>query len=161
MTDNKDLKFAAILSPNRSLTPKGFAILMTCIAVVSFSTGIVFVRMGAWPVFGFFGLDVALLYWAFKKNFADSEVRERVEVTDRELVVQRFIPKNPVCEYRFTRHWVRLELIEDKARELIGSLVIHSHGKRMEIASFLGPDERKEFYTALDRALVTASVNQQ
>ena len=133
---------------------------MTFMAVVSFAAGMAFVRIGAWPVFGFFGLDVALLYWAFKKNFADCEIRELVEVTDNELVVHRFAPKQPVKEYRFIRHWVRLELVEDKARELIGSLFIHSHGKAEEIAAFLGPDERKEFYSALHQALNnTAEIN--
>ena len=159
MTDNKNLKFAAELTSNRSLSRRGFAILMIFMAVVSFTAGMAFVRMGAWPVFGFFGLDVALLYWAFKKNFADCEIRELVEVTDSELIVHRFVPKKPVQEYHFIRHWVRLELIEDKARELIGSLVIHSHGKAVEIASFLGPDERKEFYTALYQALNTTTIS--
>jgi len=159
MTDNKNLKFAAILTPNHSLQPKGFAILMTVVAAVSFTTGVVFILLGAWPVFGFLGLDVALLYWAFKQNYADGEKRELVEITDRELIVQYFAAKEPVREYRFNLHWVRLELIEDKARELIGSLIVYSHGKRIEIASFLGPDERKEFYRVLNRALNSASLN--
>jgi len=153
MTDNKNPEFSAILTANRSLSKRGFAILMTCVALVSFAAGIAFLRMGAWPVFGFFGLDVALLYWAFKKNFADCDVRELVEVTDSELIVHHFAPKTPAQEYRFLRHWVRLELIEDQARKLVGSLNIHSHGKSIEIAAFLGPDERKEFYLALNRAL--------
>ena len=153
MTDNKNQKFAAVLTANRSLSKRGFLILMGFVALVSFCAGIAFIRMGAWPVFGFFGLDVVLLYWAFKKNYADSDIRELVEVTDSELVIHRFAPKTPVREYRFIRHWVRLELIEDQARKLIGSLKIHSHGKSIEIAAFLGPDERKEFYTALNRAL--------
>lgn len=153
MTDTKKVKFSAVLSPNRSLTPTGFVIIMSVVALVSFAAGIMFVRMGAWPVFGFFGLDAALLYWAFKRNFADSEQREIVEVTDHELLVQRWFPKQPVEEHRFLRHWVRINLAEDKARELIGCLTVHSHGKSIEIASFLGGDERKEFYQALSAAL--------
>ncbi len=128
---------------------------MTLVAAVSFTAGLAFVKMGAWPVFGFFGLDVALLYWAFKNNFADSKVSELVEITGHELVVQRHSPAKPMQEHRFIRHWVRLELVEDKTRELVGSLTIHSHGNSIEIASFLGPDERKEFYTVLNRALVS------
>ena len=159
MTDNKNLKFAAVLTPNRSLNPKGFAILMGLVTLVSFVTGVVFILLGAWPVFGFFGLDVALLYWAFKKNFADGEKRELVEVTDRELIVQYFAARKPIREHRFNLHWVRLELMEDRARELVGSLFVRSHGKRIEIASFLGPDERKDFYQALIRALNSTSLN--
>jgi uncharacterized membrane protein len=37
---------------------------MGCIAAVSFAAGIGFLLIGAWPVFGFFGLDVVLIWWA-------------------------------------------------------------------------------------------------
>lgn len=126
---------------------------MAFIGTVSFIAGGFFVWLGAWPVFGFFGLDVVLIYWAFKKNFSDCETREIIELTEQDIVVQRFLPKKPVREYRVNRHWARLELAEDKARELIGALTIRSHGKIIEIASFLGPDERKGFYRELSRAL--------
>ncbi|HFC05369.1 MAG TPA: DUF2244 domain-containing protein, partial [Rhizobiales bacterium] len=75
-------------------------------------------------------------------------------------VVYRYLPKKPVQEFRLNRHWVRLDLAEDKARELIGALTVHSHGKVLEIGSFLGPDERKEFYRALNRALNKACISQ-
>lgn len=156
MTDKiKKSHFNAVLTPNRSLSPKGFAILMGIVGGISFVAGIMFVRMGAWPVFGFFGLDVALLYWAFKRNYADGEVRELIEVNEHELIITRFVKNTESSQQRFLRSWARIELAEDKVRELIGSLTIHCHGKTTEIAAFLGPDERKEFFKALQRALVT------
>lgn len=115
--------------------------------------------LGAWPVFGFFGLDVLLIYWAFKKNFSDGEIRELIEITDRDFIVHRFVPKKSIQKHQWNRHWIRLELAEDKARKLIGTLTVHSHGKVIEIASFLGPDERKEFYQALNRALISTRVS--
>ena len=60
--------FRAVLHPHRSLGPRGFLILMLAIGGISFVTGMVFLSMGAWPVFGFFGLDVLLVYVAFKLN---------------------------------------------------------------------------------------------
>ncbi len=159
MDDKNNIKFSAVLTPNRSLSPNGFVALMAVFGGVSFIAGAVFVWLGAWPVFGFFGLDALLVYWAFKKNFSDSKRRELIEITDRDLVVRRFTPKKPVREYRLNRHWARLELAEDKARELVGALTVHSHGKVIEIASFLGPDERKEFYTILNQALNTEKIS--
>src|SRR5262245_46469945 len=64
--------FSAIITPHRSLNRIGFIILMSSVCLVSFIGGIVFLMAGAWPVFGFFGLDVALLYWAFKLNYAQA-----------------------------------------------------------------------------------------
>ena len=53
--------FSALLTPHRSLGPTGFLILMACLGGLSFVSGIIFVSLGAWPVFGFFGLDVLLI----------------------------------------------------------------------------------------------------
>jgi len=155
MTDHKKTyHFQAVLTPNRSLSPEGFAVIMACVGMVSFVSGIMFVRMGAWPVFGFFGLDVALLYWAFKRNYSDGDVRELIEVTEYELIVQRYRKDQKIEELKFLRNWVRLDLAEDKVRELIGALTIECHGKTTEIGHFLGPDERKEFFLALRRAMI-------
>ena len=61
--------FSAIITPHRSLSSTGFLIFMLCIGGISFAAGMVFLMLGAWPVFGFFGLDVALVYWAFRANY--------------------------------------------------------------------------------------------
>ena len=61
--------FRALLTPHRSLGPTGFLVLMAALAGISFVTGLVFYLAGAWPVMGFFGLDVALVYLAFRLNY--------------------------------------------------------------------------------------------
>ena len=50
--------FSAVITPHRSLGRTGFLLLMLCIGAVSFVCGLLFLVIGAWPVFGFFGLDV-------------------------------------------------------------------------------------------------------
>ena len=61
--------FSAVLTPHRSLSATGFVIVMALVGGVSFAAGIAFLLMGAWPVFGFFGLDVLLIYLAFRANY--------------------------------------------------------------------------------------------
>jgi uncharacterized membrane protein len=61
--------FAATITPHRSLGSTGFLILMLCIGALSFVSGMVFLMLGAWPVFGFLGLEVLLIYVAFRANF--------------------------------------------------------------------------------------------
>jgi uncharacterized membrane protein len=66
--DNDELEptiFSVVIRPHRSLGSLGFLVLMAVFGAVSFAAGVAFLLMGAWPVFGFFGLDVLLLYWAF------------------------------------------------------------------------------------------------
>ena len=61
--------FSARVTPHRSLNRTGFLVLMAFIGVVSFVAGVAFCLMGAWPVLGFFGLDVLVIYWAFRDQF--------------------------------------------------------------------------------------------
>lgn len=153
MTDKEEFHFAATLTPNRSLSPTGFAMLMGFVSVVSFGAGIAFMLMGAWPIFGFFGLDVAFLYWAFKRNFADGKISETVQVSASEIVVCKQVPGKPQSCKRFLKNWVKVSLAEDTVREIIGSLTITAHGRSTEVAGFLSPDERKEFYLEFKKAL--------
>ena len=70
MEQSNPKSWRATLTPHRSLTRQGFVILMSAIAGLSFGIGLFFYIIGAWPVVGFMGLDVVLIWWAFSKNFA-------------------------------------------------------------------------------------------
>lgn len=153
MQPEKQPSFRAVLRPNRSLSNRGFVILMSVVGLISFVAGVAFMMIGAWPIFGFFGLDVALIYWAFRCNFRDSEWREIVEVTPHEIVVSQVSPRHEVKEMRFTRPWVSVDLVRDDERELVGALTLSQSGRRFEIAQCLGPDEKAGFYQALREAL--------
>ena len=60
--------FSAVLTPHRSLGAVGFVVLMSLLSALSFAAGIMFYLIGAWPVVGFLGLDVLLVYLAFRAN---------------------------------------------------------------------------------------------
>src|SRR5215218_2196550 len=81
--------FSARLTPHRSLNRTGFLVLMAFLCAVSFVAGVAFLLMGAWPVFGFFGLDVLVIYWAFRVNFRSADATEDIVITPSELRVRR------------------------------------------------------------------------
>ncbi|MGE0565419.1 MAG: DUF2244 domain-containing protein [Pseudolabrys sp.] len=147
--------FAAIITPHRSLGSTGFLILMAAVAVVSFGAGMAFLMMGAWPVLGFFGLDVALLYWAFRINYRRASAFEEITVTPEFMAVRKVSHRGEVKEWRANPLWVRLEqdVHEDYGVERL-SLV--SRGERVAVGGFLGPEEKVTFAHALDRALAQA-----
>ena len=105
------LALNAVLYPHRSLAPRGFLILMCAVAMVSFAAGVVFAYHGAWPVFGFFGLDVLVIYWAFKVNFRSAKASEEITVTQSELRVRRISHRGHVAEWVLNPLWVRFEQI--------------------------------------------------
>src|SRR3954454_5893172 len=147
--------FSARLTPHRSLNRTGFLAVMLFLSAVSFVTGLVFLMMGAWPVFGFFGLYVLVIWWSFKVNFRSARAREEIVVTPTELRVRRVSHRGQVAEFVFNPLWVRLdqEVDEDFGIE---HLYLISRGRRIIIASFLGPDEKASFHNALVAALNAA-----
>src|SRR4029078_9097194 len=77
-----DRQFRALLTPHRSLSPTGFMILMGAVCLVSFGTGLLFYLLGAWPVIGFMGLDVLLIYVAFRLNYREGRLYELVDLKE-------------------------------------------------------------------------------
>eukprot|EP01030_Chromulinospumella_sphaerica_P015967 gene15968-15775_t len=133
----------ATLTPHRSLTRQGFAMVMGLVVAVNLVVGGMFMAMGAWPITGFAGLDVLLIWWAFRVNFADARRLERIRITEHELVLDRLRDNHPPEQQRFNRRWVRVELEQDQERELIGRLSLVSGQTRAAIGEFLAPEERK------------------
>jgi uncharacterized membrane protein len=147
-------RFSAVLTPHRSLGPHGFMILMTAVCLVSFGTGLLFYMIGAWPVMGFMGLDVALIYIAFRLNFRALRLYETVDLTNDALTVTRVAPSGKSQSWSFNPYWVRLSLQERIGRS--SELSLASHGNRLVFASFLTDEEREDFATALSSALSSA-----
>ena len=147
--------FSARLTPHRSLNRTGFLVLMTFLSVVSFATGIAFLLMGAWPVFGFLGLDVLVIYWAFRVNFRRAAATEEITVTPSELRVRRVSHRGHVAEWVLNPLWVQLDQ-KVHAEFGIERLYLVSRGRRVSIGNFLGADEKASFAKALLAALQTA-----
>ena len=147
--------FSARLTPHRSLGRTGFLVLMTFLCAVSFVTGIAFWLMGAWPVFGFFGLDVLVIWWAFRVNFRRGNASEEITVTPWELRVRRVSHRGHVVEWVLNPLWVQLDQ-KTHAEFGIERLYLVSKGRRVSVGSFLGPDEKASFAKALLAALQAA-----
>ncbi|MCA3554336.1 DUF2244 domain-containing protein [Aestuariivirga sp.] len=148
----------ATLTPHRSLDRKGFYLLMGLVALVNLIVAGMFVALGAWPIAGFAGLDVLLVWWAFRMNFADARKLERISITEHELVLERESERRPPQQLRFVRRWVRVELEEDRERELIGQLLLVSGRTRVAVGEFLAPEERKTLAQALKSALAVPRI---
>jgi uncharacterized membrane protein len=144
--------FSAIVTPHRSLGSLGFLILMVAVGGISFAAGIAFLMMGAWPVFGFFGLDVFLVYLAFRANYRAAAAYEEVTVTASELKVRKVTHRGRVSEWTLNPVWVKLDRVTHEEFG-IEQLFLTSRGRRLPIASFLGPQEKESFAAALGAAI--------
>ncbi len=143
--------FDAVLRPNRSLSPRGFFWLMAAFGAACFITGVGFITAGAWPVFGFLGLDVVILYIAFRASYRTGNLAEEIRLTDSELRVRRILPSGRAREWKFQPYWLQVNI--DTPPEHESQLILRSHGKALTIGAFLTPDERLEVADALRDAL--------
>ena len=144
--------FSAVITPHRSLTRVGFLVLMAAFGAASFIAGMVFLIAGAWPVFGFFGLDALLLYWAFRLNYRHAGAYEEVHITSSKLTVRKVSHRGRAREWVLNPLWVKLD---KAAHEDFGieRLFFVMRGKQLAIASFLGPEEKASFAQELGAAL--------
>lgn len=141
-----------ILHPHRSLSPRGFLILMSGISAVSFIAGVAFWLLGAWPVMGFFGLDVLLIYWAFKINYRSGRAYEVIDITPDVLTLTRVSPKGSSEKFEINPYWARVGLSTDHPDGRT-SLRIIAQGRELLIGQFLNDEERGALAEALRAAL--------
>ncbi len=143
--------FDAVLTPHRSLSLLGFAIVMAAVAAVNVGLGVAFMLRGAWPIFGFCGLDVLLFYVMFRLNYRSARMFERVRLLPDELIVERHDMRGRKESWSFHPYWLRIAM--DDPPEHHSQLVLSSHGRSLAIGGFLTPGERFDLAQALRLAL--------
>ena len=144
--------FDVMLRPHRSLSPRGFWLLMTVISTICFAAGVAFMALGAWPVFGFLGLDVLAIYIAFRLNYRRARLFETVRLLSDTLEVRRVHPNGRIEAWTLAPNWLSVE-VEGFQGSNRGAVRLRSHGRVLRIGRFLSPEERRSLAAALQEAL--------
>lgn len=150
--------FEATLYPHRSLPQRGFWLLLGAVAAVSFTMGLVFAAAGAWPILGFFGLDVALFYLAFRMNYRAGQLFEHIQLFENEIRIRRVHPNGRVQSWSMQPNWLQITAVpsSEALKAPIPEIRLRSHGKTIGIGRFLTDDERTDLAETLKRALEDA-----
>ena len=128
--------FQLVLRPN-ALSRDGFIILMMVFAAICLVAGGFFLAIGAWPVFGFFGLDILILYLAFRINYRRARRYEMLEMRDGRLVLSKVTATGKVRDWVFDPYWVRVRLEKVASILRFSDLFLSSHGQKLLWAGFL------------------------
>jgi len=153
MTTTAAPLFDARLMPHRSLPRRGFVVLLVSLAVALGVLAFGFWSLGAWPVAGFCGLEVLLVWGAFELNYRAGRAHEAVRLDAESLTVTRVDARGRTASWSFEPGWVRVAM--EQADEEGSRLVLLSHGRRLAIGCFLTEGERAEVAEALNDALRT------
>ena len=142
------------LNAYRSLGANGFWAVMALVVAVNVVVGVVFMIVGAWPVLGFCGLDVALVFFAFKLNYRSGRTSETIDVSPQALTLTRTHPSGDEERHVFNPSWVRVRLMQ--RRDGRNELRLASHGEELHFGAFLSDSERRQFARSLTGALLAA-----
>jgi uncharacterized membrane protein len=143
--------FQAHLRPHRSLSRRAFRRIMLAVTLFSLTVSVVAFLGGAWPVFGFMGLDIALVWFALRLSYRRALVSEVLELDQHALTVERTDPSGRGKKWRLQPAWLRVELAEPILPQT--PVMLRSHGQELPIGVFLHPDQRREIASDLRAAL--------
>ena len=143
--------FEALLYPQRSLGRRGYTILIAGTALVVSIYGLVFLLLGAWPIFGFLGGEWALFWFLFRHHHRGDDRAERIRLYADHLLFERFDRRGGHTAERLQPYW--LSVILERAEEPDNALYLRSHGKLIQIGAFLSPQERRGLAEELRRVL--------
>jgi len=147
--------FSATLRPYRSLSRNGFILLMLLFGGTCFSMGIFYMLAGAWPVFGFLGIDVVLLYLAFRVNYHSAKAYEEVIVRRDVLIIRHISARGKIQELSFNPFWAKLHVSRDE-EGVVTRISVTARGERSDVGKFLNPEDKTTFAKAFGAALAEA-----
>lgn len=153
--DNPSSRYGIVLWPHRSLTPRGFKILMLVLAGLMFTIGLGFFLVGAWPVIGFLGLEIFVVWLAFRMNYRAARKRETLHADARTFRIERTSADGDTKVEELATPWLqaRLEHDPERAHTETEKLVVRSHGRETEIGAFLHQAEKKQLLPEINSML--------
>lgn len=145
--------FAATLTPQRSLTGRGLRLAALVLVAGGSAVAALFLVLGAWPVAGFVGVELALVLGLLLMHHRLGRTTvEEVVLHAHALTVTRRRGGRSVARWEFPPGWLRVSVVEDEHGRAAGVLLA-SHGRRLAIGRFLSREEQTELAAALRAAL--------
>lgn len=132
--------FTFVARRSNSLSSGGRFFVLGSLAVVHFAISLGFALNGAWLVVPFAGLDILLVYLAFRYVEQRAGDYECLTFLDDNVVIERRVAGR-TDRFEFNRHWVQVTFIEAKGAER-GRLVLRSHGKEVAFGVHLSGEQR-------------------
>lgn len=144
----------AIVEPPSSLSPRGFDRVMLALGCVSFFMGCVFILVKAYPVAGFMGLEVLLLWLVFRASMRSQQARTYLRITAETVDLRKVDAKGRERLARMPAYFARVEF--DRGASGPRSLRLAHSGRRYAIGEHLTQRERESLARRLDQALAAA-----
>ena len=144
----------AEIRPHRSLSERGFIVLIAVVTLANCASAAVFIYMGAFYVPFFLGIDVIAVIVAFLASFRAQRQVQRVQVTAREVTVTHETRRSRTVVWESPTAFTRVSVEREEGRTVGVRLTLS--GRQHAVAQALSPRERGEFAVALEDAIRSA-----
>jgi uncharacterized membrane protein len=141
----------AVITPHRSMSSKGFIILIGVLTTINIVSAGFFLYLGAGPVPIFLGLDLVAVIVAFAVSNRAARRHERIRVTASEVVVTQASPQGEQTVWTSPTAFTRLAMVGDVGDA--AHLRLRLSDRELQVARDLSRPEREAFAKALDTAL--------
>jgi len=144
----------AVLEPPRSLTTRGLNRVMLILGAFSAVFSLGFLLVGAWPVVGFLGAEILVLWLVFQWSFRAQTARTYVRVTAEEVDVRKVDGWGRERRASMASHFARVEF--DRTATGPNALRLATSRTAYPLGEFLTPRERETFARRLMQAISDA-----
>lgn len=138
----KPNEFRLLLQPNASLQRHHAWVLIALVGMLLMIIGTGFALIGVWLVLPFSGGELALLAYALFSSMKASARCEIITVSPNKIKVEKLAPEW-IQRIEYVKAWVRVDWVPAKIKGGESRLFIGSHGKMVEIGSFLRGEEKR------------------
>ena len=133
---------------NNSLSSSGRRLVFAFILTVSFGIAAAFsVALGAWPIMPFAGIEMAVLYVAFRYVDTHAGDYERITIKGDSVAVE-VREGGRLAHFELNRYWAQVVCDREGAH-----LALRSHGREIEVGRHVRDEQRLEMARGLSREL--------
>lgn len=144
---SRAIEFRRIARRNNSLSSTGRLLVFVFIFVVSVGIAAAFAAFGAWLILPFAGIEMLVLYLAFRYVERHAADYDQIEIDGDQVRLER-LEAGSLHTAALSRYWARVVVSRDGSR-----LALRSHGREFEIGRTLSDEQRLELAQALKRRL--------
>jgi uncharacterized membrane protein len=143
-------EFLHVARRNNSLSSTGRFLVFAFIFIVSVGIAAAFAVLGAWLILPFAGIEMLVLYVAFRYVDRHAADYERIAIDDDTVKVE-FLEAGRTRSHALSSYWARVVVDPDGSR-----LALRSHGRELEIGRYMSDEQRLDLARTLRRRLHAA-----
>lgn len=131
-----------VLRPNNSSTWRFNMLVVASLAFVAFCISMFFLLQGLWMVLPFSGLEILFLIWALS-CCVNNNITTEVITFDNDTVMVERGRRFAENRWEYNRAWSKIFVKQPDYRGHMKKIFIRSHGKELELGSFLNREDRE------------------